>query len=53
MFGFKSTRDQLIEEKRKNAELTAQLAKTAADLEYVAMMTDVEIDETEEEDNEQ
>lgn len=53
MFGFKSTRDQLIEEKRKNAELNAQLAKTAADLEYVAMMADVEIDETEEEDYEQ
>jgi len=48
MFGFKSTREQLLEERRKNAELQATLDKTSADVEYIAMMTDVELDDDEE-----
>lgn len=47
MFGFKSARDQLIEQERKNAELNEQLIKTKADMEYLAMMVDVDIDEEE------
>lgn len=47
MFGYKSTREQLIEERRKNAALTAQLAQTNANLEFIAMMTDVDIDDEE------
>ena len=45
MFSYKSTREQLLEERRKNAALTAQLAQTNANLEFIAMMTDVSIDD--------
>ncbi len=48
MFKFKSTKEQLIEERKKNAVLQSSLAKTNADIEYLAMMTDVELEETEE-----
>ena len=48
MFGYKSVREQLVEERRKNAELEAYRQKDRADLEFVAMMTDVELDEDEE-----
>ena len=51
MFGYKDTKKQLLEEKKKNAELQAKLAKTNADVEYIAMMTDVELEETEETEN--
>lgn len=51
MFGYKDTKTQLLEEKKKNAELQAKLAKTNADVEYIAMMTDVELEETEETEN--
>jgi len=44
MFGFKSTKEQLLEERRKNAQLQAALEKTSADVEYIAMMTDVELE---------
>ena len=45
MFDFKSTRKQLLEERRKNAQLTANLNRTTADVAYLAMMTDVEIED--------
>ena len=45
MFDFKSTRKQLLEERRKNAQLMAKLNKTRADVEYLAMMTDVEMED--------
>lgn len=51
MFKFKDVKTQLLEEKKKNAELQAKLAKTDADIEYLAMMTDVELEETEEAEN--
>lgn len=51
MFGYKDTKTQLLEEKKKNAALQAKLAKTDADIEYLAMMTDVELEETEETEN--
>lgn len=51
MFSFRNTREQLLDERRKNAELRAALAKTNADIEYIAMMTDVEIDDEEMEEN--
>ena len=49
MFGFKSTREQLFEERRKNAQLQAALDKTNSDVEYIAMVTDVELEDDEEE----
>ena len=48
MFGFKSTREQLLEERRKNVQLQAALDKTNSDVEYIAMMTDIELEEDEE-----
>lgn len=45
MFVYKDTKRQLMEEKKKNAELQSKLAKTNADIEYIAMMTDVELEE--------
>lgn len=51
MFGYKDTKRQLFEEKKKNAELQAKLEKTNADVEYIAMMTDVDLEETEENEN--
>ena len=49
MFGYKSIREQLLEERRKSARLEAALVKTNADVEYIAMMTDVEIEDEDEE----
>lgn len=48
MFGFKGIREQMIEERRKNAQLRAEFEKINADVIYIAMMSDVEL-ETEEE----
>ena len=45
MFDFKSTRKQLLEERRKNAQLMAKLNKATADVEYLAMMTDVDMED--------
>lgn len=49
MFGFKTTREQVIEERRKNAQLQTELDKTNADIAYLAMMTDVELENENEE----
>lgn len=51
MFEYKDIKRQLLEEKRNNAKLQAKLAKTNADIEYIAMMTDVELEEAESEEN--
>lgn len=51
MFGYKDTKTQLLEEKKKNAELQAELYKTNANVDYIAMMTDIELEETEETEN--
>lgn len=52
MFKCKDIKKQLLEEKKKNAALQAKLAKTNADVEYIAMMTDVELEEEIENENE-
>ena len=39
-----SMREQLLMEREKNAALTAAQAQDAADIEYIAMMCDVELD---------
>jgi len=49
VFVYKRIREQLLEERRKSARLEAALVKTNADVEYIAMMTDVEIDDEDEE----
>ena len=45
MFGYKSLHEQLIEERNKNEQLQYQLEKANADLYYIAMMTDVDLEE--------
>ena len=47
MFEYKDIYKQLIEVRNKNAELQAKLDKTNANVDYIAMMTDIELDETE------
>ncbi len=47
MFEYKNIYKQLIEVRNKNAELAMKLDKTNADIEYIAMMTDVDLEETE------
>jgi hypothetical protein len=47
MFRYKSIREQLFDEKRKNEKLQAQVEKANADLEYIAMMADIDIEEDE------
>lgn len=49
MFGFLDARKQLIRERQKNAALEAQIAKANSDIEYLAMMTDIEMEQEEDE----
>lgn len=55
MFEYKSLKQQLIDERKKNAALKAQTDRNAADIDYIAMMSDIELDtgETEEDQIEQ
>ncbi len=52
MFQYLSLKEQLLKERAKNEALKAQAVKNAADIDYIAMMTDVEL-ETEEAEYEQ
>jgi hypothetical protein len=45
MFKYISVEEQLIKEKKKNAQLRAENAELAANVDYLAMMCDVELDE--------
>ena len=47
MFGLKTIKEQALDLRRENVRLRSALDKTEADVEYIAMMTDVEL-ETEE-----
>ena len=57
MFRYIPLKEQVMEERRKNAALKALLDKNSSDIDYIAMMCDVELDidnnETEEPDYEQ
>lgn len=48
MFKYTSLKEQLIEERRKNAALKEQTEKNTSYIDYIAMMTDVEFPESEE-----
>lgn len=48
MFIHKTPIEQIAEERRKIEAVLSDIIKAKADLEYVAMMTDVEIDDEEE-----
>ena len=57
MFRYIPLKEQVMEERRKNAALKTLLDKNTSDIDYIAMMCDVELDidnnETEESANEQ
>lgn len=57
MFRYIPLKEQVMEERRKNAALKALSDKNTSDIDHIAMMTDVELDidnnETEEPDYEQ
>lgn len=44
MFRYIPLKEQVMEERRKNAVLQAQADKNASDIDYIAMMCDVELD---------
>lgn len=45
MFGYKTVKEQLNEERRKLEKLTADFNQSTADLLYVSMMTGVDLDD--------
>lgn len=58
MFEMKSIQQQALDLRRENIRLRTELEKTTADVDYIAMMSDIELDnsendETEEYDDEQ
>ena len=57
MFAMKTLQEQVLDLSCENVRLKSELEKNAADVEYIAMMTDVELhtdnDETEEDDNDE
>lgn len=53
MFGIKTMREQLVEERRKNAALQAQIIKANSDIEYLAMMADIEMEQDDEQEEQQ
>ena len=58
MFVMKALKEQALDLRRENVRLRTELEKTNADVDYIAMMSDIELDnsendETEEYDDEQ
>lgn len=49
MFKYIPIEKQLVEEKNKNAQLKAENAVLSANVDYLAMMCDIELDDNEEE----
>lgn len=49
MIKFKSVLQQLIEERKKNAVLSVRFEKLLSDMDYIAMMCDVLLEEEEDE----
>ena len=47
MFGFIGAREQLVKERQKNAALQAQIVKANSDIEYLAMMAEIEMEQEE------
>lgn len=50
MFGYISAKQHSLQERRRNEKLQAALNKANADLEYIAMMTGVELEQEENDD---
>lgn len=52
MFEYKSLKQQLIDERNKNVVLKAQSDKNTSDIDYIAMMSDIELETDEQEEAE-
>lgn len=52
MFKMKTVREQALDLRRENVRLKEALEKTEADVEYIAMMSDIELDSGETEETE-
>ena len=48
MLRYISLKDQLLKERRINEQLNADLKKKTADIDYIAMMCDIELEVNEE-----
>ncbi len=44
MFKYKTVKEQMLEERKKNAQLSAENIKIRSDVDFVAMMCDIELD---------
>ena len=44
MFGYISIKEQVIEERKKNALLKEQADQNTANIDYIAMMSDIELE---------
>lgn len=49
MFGYISVKEQLIKERQKSAALKAENDRNAANIDYIAMVFDVELENEKEE----
>ena len=49
MLKVKTVLQQLIDERKKNAVLSGRIEKLLSDMDYVAMMCDIELEEDEDE----
>lgn len=50
MFKYKPLKNQILEERKKTARLSAEIMKKSADIDYIAMMCDIELEESEDKD---
>lgn len=52
MFRHKRIEEQLVDEQQKRELLSSQILRNKADMDYIAMMTDIDLDCEEESENE-
>ena len=45
MFKYKTLKEQIIHERKRNTRMTQELLKKSADIDYIAMMCDIDLDE--------
>ena len=52
MFKHKNIQEQIADERRKNEDLLSEMLKAKADMEYIAMMSDIDLEEGENDEQE-
>jgi hypothetical protein len=53
MFKHKNIQEQIVDERNKNEAMLSQILEILADMEYIAMMTDVDLEEGDDEDEQE